>query len=54
MVEEFVYYVEEDFYVEFGFIWDFIEEDVDVVIVGGGFSGMMVVVCLKECDIIDF
>ncbi len=45
---EFARYADEDPYVEAGFTREAIDEEIDVVIIGGGFSGMLAAVRLRE------
>ena len=49
---DFSHYVD-DPYVESGFERDAIEEEVEVVIIGGGFGGMLAAARLKEAGITD-
>ena len=48
LIEEFSHYAEDDPYAEPGFTRDPIDEDIDVAIIGGGFSGMLAAARLKE------
>ena len=54
LVEEFAHYAEDDPYVEPGFERDPIDEDIDVAVVGGGFSGMLAAARLQERGIKNF
>jgi cyclohexanone monooxygenase len=54
MSGKFVHYVEDDPYVEPGFAREPLTDEIDVVIIGGGFSGLLAGARLKEAGISNF
>jgi cyclohexanone monooxygenase len=53
MADDFAHYANEDPYVEPGFTREPIDEEIEVAIIGGGFSGMLAAVRLRERGITD-
>jgi cyclohexanone monooxygenase len=51
MAGDFAHYANDDPYVAPGFTREPIVEEVDVAIIGGGFSGMLAATRLRECDV---
>jgi len=51
---KFAQYAEDDPYVESGYTRDALEDEIDVAVIGGGFSGLLAGARLKEAGVANF